>query len=390
MQETDLDSLWNSLKGLFLGHFHVETIVVHLISAAGVLLAAWLIILLGKKIIDRLLRVPAGDEEAKFLTDEDMVHTLRVLFKTLLSYTVYIIAAIIMLQIFDFRIITAEDVKSFTGKVIQALFIIFVAKGVLRLCRVFVEHIFRKFEEGKPFGGGEKRAKTLSALLLSVMRYVVYFIAGVMVLQTFGVQTGSIIASAGIAGLAVGFGAQNLVKDVISGFFIIFEDQFSVGEYVSVAGITGTVEELGLRSTTIREWTGHLHTIPNGEITKVKNYERGPILALVTVGITYEADINHAVQTIKGTLEKIYHEQEGSILEVPSVLGVEALSDSSVDLLITAKCTPGKQWAVERELNKRIKEDLDAAGIGMAYPTRVVYHHRTGEGKQDTLEGEDT
>lgn len=160
-----------------------------------------------------------------------------------------------------------------------------------------------------------------------------------------------------------------------------------MGEYVTVAEVTGTVEELGLRATTIREWTGHLHTIPNGEIGKVKNYERGPILAVVNVGISYDTNIDQAVDVLKRILEKIYHEQN-NILEMPSVLGVDALAESSVDLLVTAKCTSGTQWAVQRELRKRIKEGLAAEGIDLAFPTRVVYHRADEEGKRVTLETE--
>ena len=388
MQENLIEVVWTGIKTYIQTSLRRETLGMDLVSAAGVLLGSWLIIYLGRKIIDRLTAAaPSGDEEGKFHIDENMAQTLRVLLKTLLNYAVFISAAIAILYIFNFPIVNLEDLRALSGKLIQAFFIFAIAKGLLRIFRVLVEHIFRNFDEGKPFEEGKKRAKTLSALLLSIMRYTVYFIAGVMVLQTFGVQTSSIIASAGIAGLAVGFGAQNLVKDIISGFFIIFEDQFSVGEYVTVAEVTGTVEELGLRATTIREWTGHLHTIPNGEIGKVKNYERGPILAVVNVGISYDTNIDQAVDVLKRILEKIYHEQN-NILEMPSVLGVDALAESSVDLLVTAKCTSGTQWAVQRELRKRIKEGLAAEGIDLAFPTRVVYHRADEEGRRITLETE--
>lgn len=387
MQETFIEGLWESIRSYFHTALRRETLEMDVISAIGIFLAAWAINYFGRKLIDRFVSARPGDEESKFFIDENVAQTLRALIKTLLGYAVFISAAVAILHIFNFRIIEAQDFKNFAGKVIQALFILVVAKGLVRVCRVLVDHLFQNFGEGTHLGEAKKRAKTLSALLLSVMRYVVYFIAGVMVLQTFGVQTGSIIASAGIAGLALGFGAQNLVKDVISGFFIIFEDQFSVGEYVTVAGITGTVEELGLRATTIREWTGHLHTIPNGEITTVKNYERGPILAVVNVGIAYKTNIDHAMEVIRNTAERVFHEQE-DVLEMPNVQGVEALTDTGVELQVTAKCVAGKQWAIQRELLKRIKEDLEAADIEIAFPTRVVYHRTDEQGRQVTIETE--
>ncbi|MGI6554956.1 MAG: mechanosensitive ion channel family protein [Bacillota bacterium] len=351
---------------------NTKNFTIDIILAAATLLAAWMILFLGRKVTDKFLSVPEGEGEEGQEVNVKLIQTLRILIHTLFKYAVYIAAALAVLHIFDVSIFTVEDFKSVSGKLIQALIIIVIARAVLRIGRVLVENWFAG---DKKTLMDEKRSKTLGALLLSILHYTVYFIAGITVLQTFGVPASSIIASAGIVGLAVGFGAQNLVKDVISGFFILFEDQFSVGEYVTVAGITGTVEQLGLRSTTVREWTGHLYTIPNGEIGMVKNFDRGPILALVTVGIDYANDIDKAVEIIKGTLEKVYQEQD-SILEMPIIYGVESLSDSSVDLLIGANTRPGSQWAVQRELRKRIKEDLDAAGMPIPFPTRTVYYRR--------------
>lgn len=381
MQQTALEKLWLNLLNNLRNTVNTETFVIDLLSAAAVMVAAWLVIILSRKVSNRVLAVPSTDEEGKVI-DSKVAQTLRILIDTLLSYAVYAAAVLGILHIFNIDIINMEDLKGLTGRVIQSLIIFAVAKAVLRVSNVLIDHWFA--EDKQPLIG-KKRVNTLRALLLSVLRYAVYFIAGVMVLQTFGVQTGSIIASAGIAGLAVGFGAQDLVKDVISGFFILFEDQFSVGEYVTVAGITGTVEELGLRSTTVREWTGHRHTIPNGEIGKVKNFDRGPILAVVIVGIAYQADVDRAIEVINGTLEKVFNEQE-NILSMPKVLGVNALNDFSVDLLITAECRSGNQWAIERELRRRIKQDLDLAGIDIPFPTRIIYHRTEQDGQQVVIE----
>lgn len=384
MQEPVIGDYWNMLVHNAARVFTTTAFLIDVASAVAVILISWLLIILSRKVIDKFLPGAAGDAADTQVVDKNITLTVRILIQTLVTYAVYIAAGLAILHIFNIRIIEVNDLKIIVGRVIQSLIILVIAKAVLRVGRVLVDHWFA--EERQPLVG-EKRAKTLSALLLSVMRYAVYFIAGVMVLQTFGVQTSSILASAGIAGLAVGFGAQNLVKDVISGFFILFEDQFSVGEYVTIAGVTGTVEELGLRSTTIREWTGHVHIIPNGEIVQVKNYERGPILAVVTVGIAYEANIDEAVAVIKGTMEKLYQEKE-CILEMPTVLGVNSLGESSVDLQVTAKCAPGQQWAVEREMRKRIKEDLDAAGIPIPFPTRIVYYRADGEAQDGVADTE--
>lgn len=372
MQEPVITELWDSFKRYFQSVFNMETFFPNLVAAILVLLFAVAIVFVGKKVTARLLPLQdTGEERTKF----KMGQTLRILVDTVLTYSIYILAGFVILYIFNIQIFNAEDVKTLGVMIIQSLVIIVVAKAVLKISQTMIDHWFTQDREALI---GEKRAKTLGALLLSFLRYFVLFIAGIMVLQTFGVQTGSIIASAGIAGLALGFGAQSLVKDIISGFFILFENQFSVGEYVTVAGVTGTVEELGLRSTTIKEWTGHVYTIPNGEIVEVKNYDRNPILAVVDVRIAYEDDIDGAIEVINRTLENLYQESD-AVLESPSVLGVEALSELGVELRVTAKCIAGEQWAVERELRKGIKEALQAAGFSAPIPAMFVYNQTEAE-----------
>jgi len=385
----DLGSFFKLLSDMFFSYIeglNFYELGIDILLSIGVIIAAKVVIYILRKIIGRFFAASEApeDEDKRSFIDPRLAATLRALFSNLVGYAVYLIAVLVILQIFNVDVFKVEDLRSAAGKLVQALIIFAVAKALLRIAEVIVDHLFSQVDGGKPIID-QKRAKTLSALLLSVLRYVVYFIAGIMVLQTFGVQTSSILASAGIAGLAVGFGAQNLVKDVISGFFIIFEDQFSVGEYVTVAGITGTVEEIGLRATKLREWTGHLHVIPNGEIGTVKNFERGAILAVITVGIAYEEDIESAIEVVKQTCERLFQERE-YILEVPTVLGVDSLSDSSVDLLVTAQSKPGMQWAVQREMRKEIKKDLDAAGIEIPFPRRVVYHRTEEEGKHVTID----
>src|SRR5690625_635199 len=137
----------------------------------------------------------------------------------------------------------------------------------------------------------DRREKTLHKLLDNTLVYSIYIIVFMTILQTLGVKVGALLAGAGVAGLAIGFGAQSLVKDIIAGFFIVFEDQFSVGDYVSVSGAEGTVEEIGLRTTKIKSWTGERFVIPNGNISEVINYSIHNGLAIVDINIPYESDI---------------------------------------------------------------------------------------------------
>jgi len=261
---------------------------------------------------------------------------------------------------------------AFVGVKILATLII--ARIILKFGYLLVDKFLKAEKEGK-IKFDERKIKTLAVLLKSVLKYVIYFIAGVTVLRVFGIPTESIIATAGIGGLAIGFGAQNLVRDVITGFFILFEDQFSVGDYIETAGLTGFVEEMGLRVTKLRSFSGELHIIPNGEIKKVTNHTRGSIRALVDVDIAYEEDIDRALKTLNEICQQMARERE-DIVEGPTVLGVQELGPSSVVIRIIAKTVPLQQWSVERELRKRIKETFDERGIEIPYPRRVIIQQK--------------
>jgi small conductance mechanosensitive channel len=257
---------------------------------------------------------------------------------------------------------------------VKILATLIVAKIILRFGYLIVDKFLKAEKEGK-IKFDERKIKTIAVLLKSMLKYVIYFIAGVTVLRIFGIPTESIIATAGIGGLAIGFGAQNLVRDVITGFFILFEDQFSVGDYIETAGLTGFVEEMGLRVTKLRSFSGELHIIPNGEINKVTNHSRGSIRALVDVDIAYEEDIDRALKTLNEVCQQMAQERE-DIVEGPTVLGVQELGSSSVVIRIIAKTVPLQQWSVERELRKRIKETFDERGIEIPYPRRVIIQQK--------------
>lgn len=226
----------------------------------------------------------------------------------------------------------------------------------------------------------DSRAQTLIGLLKSILRYVVYFVAAMSIIEIFVPNAArTILAGAGILGLAVGFGAQNLVRDIITGFFILFEDQFAVGEYVTAAGVTGTVEEIGLRVTKIRENSGQLNIIPNGIITAVANYNRGGMLSLVEVGISYEENIDEAIEALKAMSKDFALKWADDLVEGPDVLGVVRFGESDVVIRVTAKTNPMRQWEIERQLRKSIKETFDREGIEIPYPKRVLVATNGGE-----------
>ncbi len=312
-----------------------------------------------------------GDSEQaeKGVISDEAIRSARILLQTIILYGGYFIAAIVILEIFNVKLISPDDLKTLGAKVLKIIGILVGAKLAINFGQLVVKQVFDKHETAG------RRAQTLEILLRSAITYLVFFMACLMILQIFNVNTSAILASAGILGLAVGFGAQNLVKDIISGFFILFEDQFSVGDFVQIDAVTGTVEEIGLRTCKIRQWTGELSIIPNGGITQVTNYNRGPMLAQVTVGIAYEEDIDQAIKVLKDECEAACREVE-AIIDVPQVQGVIELGLSSVDIRIVAPTLPGEYWAVERELRKRFKYALDRAGIEIPYPKQVIYQNK--------------
>lgn len=214
------------------------------------------------------------------------------------------------------------------------------------------------------------RIITMTQTIKRIVKYVLLFFALVISLDMFGVNTASLIATLGIGGFALTFGAQSLVKDMITGFFILIENQYSVGDYVQIGSKEGIVEELGIRITKIRDFTGELHIIPNGSITEVTNKTRGQMRALVKVGVSYEDDLDHVLSVLNKVADELKNDEK--VIEGPTVLGVTQLGSYSVEISIVAKTIPMEQWAVERNLRKRIKEEFEKEGIEIPYQKIVV------------------
>lgn len=218
----------------------------------------------------------------------------------------------------------------------------------------------------------DKRVNTLAEMLKRIVKFVLYFIGIMITLEMFNINTTSILATAGIGGLAIGFGAQSLVKDLITGFFILFEDQYAVGDFVKIKDYEGVVEELGLRVTKLRDFTGDLHIIPNSSIQIVSNRTRGAMRALVKVSISYNENIDKVVKILEKVCLNLKETNE-SIIDGPTILGVTDLGEYKIDITIIAKTRPMEQWAVEREIRKRVKEAFEKEKIEIPYPKRIIY-----------------
>lgn len=222
-----------------------------------------------------------------------------------------------------------------------------------------------------PVGARQQaRADTISSVLRSLASFVIFGVAFVMILGEFGINLGPILASAGVLGLAIGFGAQGLVQDFLSGIFMMAEDQYGVGDVVDVGEAVGTVEEVGLRITKIRDLDGGLWYVRNGEIARVCNMNQDWANAVVELPLAHTVDVEHAERAIERSVTEFAGsaEYDGQLLETPTVAGVVGIANGAVTVRIIAKTRPGEQWAVGRSLRSHLKRSLDQEGIDVAYP----------------------
>lgn len=238
-------------------------------------------------------------------------------------------------------------------KLIAILIVFFIIRSI---GNKLIRSSFTRVQEKKKMSPA--RTQTLQTLALSAFSYVLIFIIAVIVLGLFGINATGLIAGAGVVGLAIGFGAQGLVSDVVTGFFILLEKQLDVGDYVSVAGFNGIVEEVGLRTTQLRSFDGTLHFIPNREISALSNHTRGNMRALVDIGIPYKDNIDEAVTLLQNVCEQVKQKND-NIVEGPDVIGVQMIGEADVTLRIIAKTKSMEQWGVEMQLRKALKDAFD-------------------------------
>ncbi|QOR69052.1 mechanosensitive ion channel family protein [Cytobacillus suaedae] len=259
---------------------------------------------------------------------------------------------------------------------IKIILILLVAGIVIRIGRLAIQNIFR-VRNSSPLRVSERRTATLIKLLENVLRYVVYFVVIIMILESLNIEIRALLAGAGIVGLAIGFGAQNLVRDIITGFFIIFEDQFSVGDFIRTGTFEGTVEEIGLRTTKLKSFTGEIHILPNGSIVEVTNFSINNSIAVVDISVSYEGDIPKTEKILEELLQELPDKYE-DMIKTPELLGVQMLGASEVVLRIVSEVLPMRHFYISRILRKEIKLRLDEHGIEIPYPRMVMYTRDEG------------
>lgn len=233
----------------------------------------------------------------------------------------------------------------------------------------------------------KKRANTLGAFVRYVSVIAIALIAAMMILGEMKVDIGPILAGAGVLGLAIGFGAQSLVKDWLSGFFILLEDQFRVGDVVEVGGKGGLVEEINLRMTILRDLNGNVHYVRNGQIDTVTNMTKDYSRYVFNIGVAYREDVDEVMEVIKLIDEGLRNDPEfkDDILQPLEVMGVDQFADSAVIIKARTTTKPIKQWRIGREFNRRLKKKFDELGIEIPYPHLTLYMGSDKEGVSPPL-----
>lgn len=260
-----------------------------------------------------------------------------------------------------------------------ALLTLIVIKGV----KILSDRLTTLFKKQKVDVESKKRAETLSSVIRHLLTVVILAVAFITILGQLGVEIGPVLAAAGIVGLAVGFGAQNLVKDVINGFFILLEDYIRVGDLVEVTGKSGLVEKANLKMTVLPDFSGNVHFIPNGNVDLVTNMTKDYSRYVFDIGVAYREDTDEVTEVIREVDEDLRSDPDfgQDILEPMEVFGLDQFADSALIIKARIKTKPIKQWRVAREFNRRLKKKFDEKDIEIPFPHLTLYQ---GQDKQGT------
>lgn len=255
------------------------------------------------------------------------------------------------------------------GRVALAVLYLVIAIVVIKVLELIISKLARKkYDKLRTIDA--KRVKTVLSVMKSFVTIIIIFTWFLSALRIFGVNTSAIITTAGIGGIAISFGAKSLVEDIISGIFLMLEDSFVIGDDITVAGKTGIVERISLRTTTIRDYNGELHVVPNGEIRVVTNRNKNIQRALINVPIAYDADAKKAVDLLTEALKPV--NDDHAVIEDVSVWGITDFASSGIVITCAAKTIPGEQWRVERVMRSVALEELSRNGIKVLDKSIVI------------------
>ena len=263
----------------------------------------------------------------------------------------------------------------------KILAIVIISFILIRVVKLFVKRSKKRMvERTREDIEMAKRTETLAGLVEKTVKALVLIAAALMVLESLGINIGPLLAGAGVVGLAVGFGAQSLVKDVISGFFILLENHMNVGDVVDIAGRNGVIESINLRVTKLRDYSGAVHIIPNGQIAVLTNMTKEFSRAVFEIGVAYKENVDEVMQVMKDVAEDMASDPDfkDRIYGPMEMSGLDSFGDSSVNIKARIETQPREQWAVAREYRRRLKNVFDEKGIEIPFPHVTLY---MGEGE---------
>jgi small-conductance mechanosensitive channel len=262
---------------------------------------------------------------------------------------------------------------------IRVLLIVAISLALYFILRhfvpIFVKRTVSRTMAGRPKTAIKKRGNTLSAVFVQTGTVVIGIVAIFTILSEVGVNVAPALAGLGVAGIAVGFGAQNLVRDIFNGLLVLMENQYGVGDYVKIADVMGEVEDVGLRRTVLRDLDGIVHSVPNGEIKVASNYTKEWARVNMNISVGYGEDLSHVIQVINRVGKELAEDPAwgSKILKAPQVLRVDAFEDSGIAIRVVGDTMPMQQWAVMGELRLRIKKVFDEEGIEIPWPHTKIY-----------------
>lgn len=262
---------------------------------------------------------------------------------------------------------------------IRVIVIIAIAVAIYLICRPIIRSIIKRIVSHRMAGEDEteiqQRTDTLSSILVKIAGIIILIVAVITILPEFGVNITSLIAAIGIGGLAIAFAAQSLIRDFIAGFFILLEDQYEIGDVVSIAGIAGVVEDITLRRTVLRDLDANVHSVPNGKIELSTNMTKKYSRVNLNVSVGYGENLKHVIDIINKICQEMAKDPQwkDDFITTPSVLRVDKLGDSGIDIKILGDTKPAKQWAIMGELRLRLKDAFDREGIEIPWPHTKVY-----------------
>jgi small conductance mechanosensitive channel len=283
---------------------------------------------------------------------------------------------------FDFNAFSEIAITWVVTSGLKILLIIIATLILKKIVRIFSRKIFTVVQKREDNSEFAKRADTLSSIVRHILNITIFVIAVMIILGELGIKIGPILAAAGVIGLAVGFGAQSLVKDVISGFFILLEDQIRVGDVIIVAGRAGLVEKLNLRLTTLRDLEGRVHYVPNGQIDVVTNMTKEYSCYVFDIGVAYKEDVDQVINLIREVGKSLREDPDfhNCIIEDMEVFGLDKFADSALIVKARIKTKPMRQWDVAREFNRRLKIKFDENDVEIPFPHLTMFMGQDKDG----------